>query len=62
MLVWSADFQPCDDAFFLERKLKGWSKRKKEAVMAEDWNRLQALSKSRARAVEATHASRSGAE
>jgi predicted GIY-YIG superfamily endonuclease len=44
-LVWSADFQTREDAFYLERKLKGWSQAKKEAFMAERWDELQRLSR-----------------
>ncbi len=35
--LWAQDFQTRDDAFAVERKLKGWSRAKKEAMMAGDW-------------------------
>jgi predicted GIY-YIG superfamily endonuclease len=34
--LWAQDFQTRDDAFAAERKLKGWSRAKKEAMMAGD--------------------------
>ena len=37
-LVWSDQFTSRDDAFWVERKLKGWSRAKKEALIAGDWN------------------------
>ncbi|PKB72255.1 MAG: hypothetical protein BZY87_01175 [SAR202 cluster bacterium Io17-Chloro-G6] len=35
-----------DDAFRRERQIKGWSRSKKEALMANDWERLVELSRS----------------
>ncbi|MDQ6763094.1 MAG: GIY-YIG nuclease family protein [Bacteroidota bacterium] len=32
-------------AFLREKQLKGWSKKKKEALFKEDWNELMKLSK-----------------
>jgi len=49
-LRWAADFQDRDAAFFLERKLKGWSRAKKEALMRGDWSALPGLAKSRSAA------------
>ena len=40
-LVWSEAFQTRDDAFAFERQLKGWSRAKKEALIAGDWERLR---------------------
>lgn len=45
--VWSEAFQTRDDAFQVERKLKGWSRAKKEALIAGDWNLISALARSR---------------
>ncbi|KPF77928.1 excinuclease ABC subunit C [alpha proteobacterium AAP81b] len=36
-LVWSARFQCREDAFAFERRLKNWSRAKKEALIAGDW-------------------------
>lgn len=35
-LVWSCDFSSEHDAFLTERQLKGWSRRKKEALIRGD--------------------------
>ncbi|HRN78535.1 MAG TPA: GIY-YIG nuclease family protein [Candidatus Dependentiae bacterium] len=32
-----------DDAFFAERQIKGWSRKKKEALMQEDWQEIKRL-------------------
>ena len=47
-LVWSEWFQTRDDAFRVERKLKGWSRAKKEALIAGDWERVSQLARGRA--------------
>jgi predicted GIY-YIG superfamily endonuclease len=44
-LVYVEDFPSRDEAFRAERQIKGWSRRKKEALMDRDWERLKALSK-----------------
>ena len=44
-LIWSAYFDSLIDAFLLERKLKGWSRAKKEAFMAGDMARLKTLAR-----------------
>ena len=46
-LVWHETFQTRDDAFAVERKLKGWGRAKKEALIAGDWPRVQTLSRNR---------------
>lgn len=56
--VWCAEFQSIHDAIDMERKLKRWSRAKKEAFIAGDWRRLMALS-SRSRAVSVVLARRS---
>ena len=47
-LLWSDTFQTRDDAFAAERKLKGWSRAKKEALVAGDWERVSELARCRA--------------
>lgn len=42
-LLWSTDFATRHDAYLAERRLKGWSRAKKEAVIRGDWNALPAL-------------------
>ena len=44
-LVYVESFPTRDEAFGAERQIKGWSRRKKEALMDKDWERLKALSK-----------------
>ena len=46
-LVWSDMFMARDDAFWIERKLKGWSRAKKEALIAGDWELISKLAKGR---------------
>jgi len=46
-LVWSDNFMTRDEAFAVERKLKGWSRAKKEALIAGDWERIQRLARNR---------------
>ena len=46
-LVWSDSFQTRDDALAVERKLKGWSRAKKEALIAADWDLVSQLARSR---------------
>jgi tRNA/rRNA methyltransferase len=44
-LVWSEGFQTRDDAFAVEMKLKGWSRAKKAALIAGDWEAISALAR-----------------
>jgi putative endonuclease len=44
-LVWSDWFSRFDDAVLLERRLKGWSRAKKEAFMRGDFEALKGLSR-----------------
>ena len=46
-LVWSQDFAHATDAITAERQIKGWSRRKKEALIAGDLELLPTLSKKR---------------
>ncbi len=46
-LVWSDEFATRDEAFAAERRVKGWSRAKKEALIAGDWARLRKLSRNR---------------
>ena len=46
-LVYSQDFDRISDAVEAERKLKGWSRAKKEALIAGDFDRLKELARSR---------------
>ena len=46
-LVWSDSFQTLDDAFAIERRLKGWSRAKKEALIAGNWDLISQLARGR---------------
>ena len=46
-LVWSDRFPTRDEAFAAERQIKGWSREKKEALIAGDWKRISALARNR---------------
>jgi len=46
-LVYSEYFDLVADAIFAERKIKGWSRAKKEALIKGDWSLIQVLSKRR---------------
>ena len=48
-LLWTDVFPSRDDAFAAERKLKGWSRAKKEALMAGDWELVSQLARGRSR-------------
>jgi predicted GIY-YIG superfamily endonuclease len=47
VLVWSDIFTTRDDAFAAERKIKGWSRAKKEALIAGDWDLISQLAHGR---------------
>jgi putative endonuclease len=44
-LVWHEKFTDYDLAIRWEKRLKKWSKRKKEALISGEWNKLKDLSK-----------------
>ena len=44
-LVWLETFNDPEDAIATEKKIKGWSRRKKEALINEDWDKLVEYSK-----------------
>ena len=44
-LVWSQQFQQVADAITAERRIKGWSRRKKLALIDGDWARLKQAAK-----------------
>jgi putative endonuclease len=47
-LVWSEPFDRITDAIAAERKIKGWSRAKKEALIRTDWAEIKQLAKRRA--------------
>ena len=44
-LVFSQDFASKDDALVVERQIKGWSRKKKEALIKNDWKMISTLGK-----------------
>ncbi len=44
-LVYLERYQTRKEAFWVERKLKAWSRKKKEALISEDWKELSRYSK-----------------
>jgi predicted GIY-YIG superfamily endonuclease len=46
-LVWQGEFENRVDALAFEQRVKGWSRAKKEALIAGDWDRVSELAKSR---------------
>ena len=44
-LVWQGEFETREGAIAFEQQVKGWSRAKKQALMAGDWDRVQALAK-----------------
>ncbi|KAA1421827.1 GIY-YIG nuclease family protein [Nocardioides humilatus] len=44
-LVWSGWFDRIDDAFWFEKRVQGWSRAKREALIRNDWEALPFLAK-----------------
>ena len=44
-LVFVQDFPSREEAFQVERQIKGWARQKKEALVQRDWHRLRQLAK-----------------
>jgi len=44
-LVWFETFSDINEAILIEKKIKGWSRRKKEALITENWDKLVEYSK-----------------
>ena len=42
-MVWADEFQTIHDAIGAERRIKGWSRAKKEALIRGDWEMIQRL-------------------
>jgi putative endonuclease len=47
VLVWCEEFPSRDEALAAERRIKGWSRAKKMALIAGDWERLRLLARNR---------------
>jgi putative endonuclease len=46
-LVWFEHFDRITDAIAIERKIKGWSRAKKEALIRGDWGEIKQLAQRR---------------
>ena len=46
-LAWQGEFETRDSALAFEQQIKGWSRAKKEALIASDWERVRELARSR---------------
>ena len=46
-LVWSQEFGERSEALAMERRIKGWSRPKKLALIRGDWNAIQRLSRNK---------------
>ncbi len=46
-LVFSQEFSSRDEALACERQIKGWSRKKKEAMMRGDWAEVSRLARGR---------------
>ena len=46
-LVWSAEFPTRYEALAMERRIKGWSRAKKMALIRSDWTKLSELAKAK---------------
>ena len=60
-LVWAEEFQTREEALARERQLQGWSRAKKEALIAGNWERLRLLSRSAAEIRRASEDARAAA-
>ncbi|PWJ60471.1 putative endonuclease [Dyadobacter jejuensis] len=47
VLVFVQEFADITQAIVFEKQLKGWSRKKKEAIISDQWHLLPALSKNR---------------
>lgn len=48
-LVYYEEFDRIDEAFYREKQVQGWNRKKKEALIKGEYNRLPELSKSRSK-------------
>lgn len=46
-LVWSEHFDRITDAIAMERRIKGWSRQKKTALITGDWAKIEELARRR---------------
>lgn len=48
-LVYLEAFQTRDEAFVCERRIKGWTRKKKEALIKKNWHKLALLARKKFR-------------
>jgi len=48
-VVWGEEYETREEAFWRERQIKGWTRRKKEALIAGDWDRVKFLAQCHAK-------------
>jgi predicted GIY-YIG superfamily endonuclease len=46
-IIYTADFSTREDALSFERQIKGWSRKKKEALIKGDWDEVKRLARNR---------------
>lgn len=46
-LIWSQECFTREEALFAKRQIKGWSRKKKEAMIYGDWDEVSRLAKSK---------------
>ena len=46
-LIYVEEFENVGDAFYREKQIQGWNRKKKEALIAEDFNKLVPLSRNK---------------
>ena len=46
-LIWQGEFETREAAIAFEQQIKGWSRAKKEALIAGNWAKIQQLAKSK---------------
>lgn len=61
-LIYSANFSDINEAIKFEKQLKGWSRKKKEALMRGDFDALVLLSKSKTKNNNAVGQSSTGSD
>jgi len=59
-LVWSATFPTREEALAMERRLKGWSRAKKMALIRGDWNEISRLARPQEKGEPSTSSGRTG--
>ena len=61
-LVWSGDFERIDDAYVFERRVQGWGRRKRKALIEGRWDDLPELASRSWAAIRARQSSSSNAD